>query len=89
MSKVKTILMGTAFLIPAAIVAVILILILASFDYGPDPGTEVGTTLWGTWALCCGYYFKNNRFYLASVALLGFAVLYEYLVVRRLSKGEK
>lgn len=75
MPKVKAIFMGIAFLIPAAIVAAILTLILASFDYGPDPGTEVGTTLWGTWALCCGYYFKSNRFYLASAALLGFAVL--------------
>ena len=75
MFTVKAILIGIAFLIPAALVATVLTLILVSIDYGPDPGTEIGTTLWGTWAMCCGYYFKSSRFYWAGVILLGFAVL--------------
>ncbi len=75
MNKVKIILIAIGFLIPSLVVAALLTAMLAKLDYGPDPAVEVGTTLWGTWALLCGFYFKSKRFTLAGVALLIFVVL--------------
>ncbi|MCP4988020.1 MAG: hypothetical protein GY928_18805 [Colwellia sp.] len=60
---------------PAAMVAILLVFILIEIDYGPDPAVEVGTTLWGSWALFCGYYFKSKRFFWAGTVLLGFVAL--------------
>jgi hypothetical protein len=74
MPEVRTVLLGVGFLVPAIIAALILILGLVAVDFGPDPGTEVGTTLWGTWALLCGFYFKSNRFKLAGFVLLLYAL---------------
>ena len=75
MDKAKKVLIAIGFLIPAILVAGVLVIILAKVDYGPDPGTEVGTTLWGTWALICGFYFKSNKFKLAGGVLLIFAII--------------
>lgn len=74
MSKVKSVLISIVFLIPALIVGAVLALILIKVDYGPDPGAEIGLTLWGVWALLCGFYFKSNRFKLAGTVLLVFAI---------------
>ena len=71
----KKIGIAIAFLVPATLGAVALIFILLAIDYGPDPGVEVGTTLWGTWALLCGYYFKSSRFKQGGIALLVLAVI--------------
>ncbi len=78
MSKVKTIFIGVGFLIPAAIVAALLTIFLVKIDYGPDPGLEIGLTLWGGWALLCGFYFKSKRFYYVGAGLL-FVVFWGFL----------
>jgi hypothetical protein len=76
---IKTIGIATMFLVPAITVAVGLIYILAAVDYGPDPRLEVGTTIWGIWALQCGYYFKSRRFKQAGFLLIVFAVISLYV----------
>ena len=75
MNKAKAIGMGILFLVPGALAATLLTIILIATDYGPDPGTEVGTTLWGVWAICCWLYFKNSKFKWAGLVLLGFSLL--------------
>ncbi|BFT30564.1 hypothetical protein D210916BOD24_17400 [Alteromonas sp. D210916BOD_24] len=75
MDKLKKVLIAIAFLIPSFIIAGLLTYFLAIIDYGPDPGTSIGTTLWGVWCLLCGFYFKMPRFQKAGYVLLFFAIV--------------
>jgi len=75
MDKFKKILIGLGFLIPAFLIAATLTLILVKIDYGPDPGLEIGLTLWGTWALLIGFYFKKSKFRTGGIVLLIFVVI--------------
>ena len=75
MDKLKKILIGLAFLIPAFFVTATITLILVKADYSSDPGLEVGLILWGTWLLSCGFYFKKTNFKTGGIVLLIFAVI--------------
>ncbi len=71
---IKSIIISILFLIPAFIVSGALILLLLEINYAPDPGREVGITLWGIWLLLVGYYFSRSRFVWGGAVLLVFAV---------------
>tara|TARA_R110000782_G_scaffold48146_1_gene105504 strand:- start:6306 stop:6554 length:249 start_codon:yes stop_codon:yes gene_type:complete len=75
MDKLKKILIGIAFLIPALVVTGAITFMLAKADYGADPGLEVGLILWGTWALACGFYFKKSKLKTGGIVLLIFAAI--------------
>jgi hypothetical protein len=74
-SKIRKFLACVSLVIPAFILFLIVIYGLAIIDNGPDPGREIGLFLWGTWAIFCGVYLKNNKFKIAGAFMLIFSFL--------------
>lgn len=75
MSALKTITLAALFLIPSFVIGALLVVLLLAIGYNADAGPEIGAMQAGVWALCCGFYFKNNPFKWASLALITYSII--------------
>ena len=73
--KIKKILIGAIFIIPAGLALLFLAFFLDAIGYSANPDPFIGLFGWGVWFTCCGLYFKNKRFKSNGLTVLIFTLV--------------